>query len=74
MVGPVWWIQHQIDWLDRSVPYLFRVGVLVSAVVAGVVSFTLIAWWGGKSEFSTLLRMLSDRLLRRLPQFLQASK
>jgi len=74
MVGPVWWIQHQIDWLDRSVPYLFRVGVLVSAVVAGVVSFTLIAWWGGKSEFSTLLRMLPDRLLRRLPQFLQASK
>jgi putative peptidoglycan lipid II flippase len=74
MVGPVWWIQHQIDWLDSSVPYPFRVGVLVSAIVAGVVSFILVAWWGGKSEFAALLRMLPDRLLRRLPQFLQASK
>ena len=74
MIGPVWWIEHQIDWLDRSVPYLFHVGVLVSAIVAGIGSFILVAWWGGKTEFAALVRMLPDRLLRRLPQFLQANR
>ncbi|MBM4255765.1 MAG: murein biosynthesis integral membrane protein MurJ [Deltaproteobacteria bacterium] len=73
MIGPVWWIQQQIDWFDRSVPYLLRVGVLLSAIVAGIVSFTLVAWWGGKTEFAALLKMLPDRLLRRVPQFLKAS-
>jgi putative peptidoglycan lipid II flippase len=73
MIGPVWWIQQQIDWFDRSLPYLLRVGVLMSAIVVGVISFTLVAWWGGKTEFAALLRMLPDRLLRRVPQFLQAS-
>jgi len=73
MIGPVWWIEQQINWLDRSVPYLFRVGLLATAIAAGMVSFTLVAWWGGKTEFAVLLRMLPDRLLRRVPQFLQAS-
>lgn len=71
MIGPVWWIAQQVDWLDRSVPYLFRVGVLGAAIVAGMVSFIVVAWWGGKTEFAALLRMLPDRLLRRVPQFLQ---
>jgi peptidoglycan biosynthesis protein MviN/MurJ (putative lipid II flippase) len=73
MIGPVWWIQNQIDWFDQSLPFLFRVVVLIVAIVSGVVSYTLVAWWGGKTEFATLLRMLPDRLLRRVPQFLQAS-
>lgn len=72
MIGPVWWIAQQVNWLDRSVPYLFRVGVLGVAIVAGMVSFTIVAWWGGKREFAALLRMLPNRLLRRVPQFLQA--
>jgi putative peptidoglycan lipid II flippase len=71
MIGPVWWIQQQIDWFDRTLPYLFRVAVLLSAIAGGVVSFVLVAWWGGKPEFAALLRMLPDRLLRRVPQFLQ---
>jgi peptidoglycan biosynthesis protein MviN/MurJ (putative lipid II flippase) len=71
MIGPVWWIQQQIDWFDRRLPYLFRVAVLLSAIAGGVVSFVLVAWWGGKTEFAALLRMLPDRLLRRVPQFLQ---
>jgi putative peptidoglycan lipid II flippase len=73
MIGPVWWIEQQIDWLDRGVPYLLRVGMLVLAIVTGVMSFVLVAWWGGKQEFAALMRMLPDRLLRRVPQFLQAS-
>lgn len=73
MIGPVWWIAQQVDWLDRSVPYLVRVGVLGAAIVAGMVSFTVVAWWGGKTEFAALLRMLPDRLLRHVPQFLQTS-
>lgn len=73
MIGPVWWIERQVAWLDRSVPYLFRVGMLMVAILVGIVIFTLVAWWGGKREFATLMRMLPDRLFRRVPQFLQAS-
>ncbi len=74
MIGPVWRLENQIDWLDRSVPYLFRLGLLIAAILAGILSFILVAWWGGKTEFAALLRMLPDRLLRRLPQFLQANQ
>lgn len=71
MAVPLWWISRQIDWLDQSVPFLLRVGVLGLMMAVGAASFVLVAWPGGKAEFRALTGMLPERLLRLLPQFLQ---
>lgn len=72
MSGPVWWISHQIDWLDKSIPLLVRLLVLTLAITGGAVCFVVVAWQGGKAELRALASMLPERLLRFLPQSLQA--
>ena len=72
MSGPVWWIAHQIEWLDKSVPLPVRLFVLTAAIAGGAVSFAVVAWPGGKAELRALASMLPQRLLRFLPQFLQS--
>ena len=72
MAVPLWWISRQINWLDQGVPFALRVGVLALAIVVGVVSFVMVAWRGGRTEFHALAEMLPERLFRLLPQFLQS--
>jgi len=72
MAVPLWWISRQINWLDQGVPFALRVGVLALAIAVGVVSFVMVAWPGGRTEFHALAEMLPERLFRLLPQFLQS--
>jgi len=65
------WIAQQIDWLDPDVSFFRKLGVLSLAVTAGIVSFTLLVWQGGKNEIRALIAMLPERAFRFLPQFLQ---
>lgn len=71
MAVPLWWIARQVDWLDQTVPFVLRAGVLTLAVVVGTISFVVMAWQGGKAEFQALFGVLPKRLFRFLPQFLQ---
>jgi putative peptidoglycan lipid II flippase len=68
------WITQQIDWLNPDLPFTVRLAMLGLAVAAGVVSFTLIAWYGGRNELHALTGMLPERVLRLLPQLFQARK
>jgi hypothetical protein len=68
------WIAQQIDWLDPDVSFLRKLGVLSLAVTAGIVSFTLLVWRGGKNEIRALIAMLPERAFRFLPQFLQPQR
>ena len=72
MAVPLWWISRQINWLDQGVPFALRVGVLALAIAVGAVSFVMVAWPGGRTEFHALAEMLPERLFRLLPQFLQS--
>src|SRR5262245_57304807 len=65
------WIVQQVDWLNPQISFVWRLGVLALAVAAGIVSFLLIVWKGGREELRALTDMLPDFLLRLLPQFLQ---
>ncbi len=66
------WIVQEVDWLSPQASFVGRLGVLVLAVVAGIASFLLVVWKGGREELRALTGMLPDSLLRLLPQFLQA--
>ncbi len=68
MAGPVWWIAQQINWLDPALSIVTRIGVLLLAILVGIVSYGLIIWQGDKPEFQALTNLLPERLLRRLPQ------
>mgnify|MGYP001331352280 CR=1 FL=1 len=68
MTGPVWWIAQQINWLDPALSMLTRVGVLLVAMLVGIISYGLVIWRGGKPELHALTHLLPERLLRRLPQ------
>lgn len=74
MAMPVLWISRQVDWLDPHVSLALRVSTLMCAVAVGVLSYGLVVWSGQKNEFSMLVTMLPERLLRLLPQFLQARR
>ena len=68
MAGPVWWIVQQINWLDPALSIVTRIGVLLLAILVGIISYGLIIWRGGKPELQALSNLLPERLLRRLPQ------
>jgi putative peptidoglycan lipid II flippase len=65
------WIALQVDWLDPAVSFLYKLGALMLAILAGIISFVLVVWPGGKNEIRTLIAMLPKYTLRFLPQFLQ---
>ena len=67
MAGPVWWIAQQVNWLDPALSIVTRIGVLLLAILVGIVSYGLIIWRGGKPELCALTDLLPKRLLRRLP-------
>jgi peptidoglycan biosynthesis protein MviN/MurJ (putative lipid II flippase) len=71
MAIPVWWIAQQIDWLNTETSFVVRLGVLALAIGVGIVSFLLVMWQAKRAELYTLIGMLPERLLRRLPQLLQ---
>ncbi|MCS6925936.1 MAG: murein biosynthesis integral membrane protein MurJ [Candidatus Binatia bacterium] len=74
MAAPVLWISRQVDWLDPQVSFAIRAGTLVLAVVVGMVSYGCVVWCARKNELLLLTAMLPERLLRLLPQFLQARR
>lgn len=74
MVVPLVCISRQVDWLDPQVSFALRVATLVLAVVVGMVSYGCVVWYGRKSELLLFATMLPERLLRLLPQCLQARR
>jgi putative peptidoglycan lipid II flippase len=74
MAVVVRWIVQQVDWLNPQTSFVWRLSVLALAVAAGIASFLLVVWKGGKEELRTLTGMLPDPLLRLLPQFLQPNR
>jgi hypothetical protein len=71
MAMVVRWIVQQVDWLNPQISFVWRLGVLALALAAGIASFLLVVWKGGREELRALTDMLPDFLLRLLPQFLQ---
>ena len=68
MIGPVWLLARQIQWLDPDLSVLGRLAMLLAAIGIGVASFSVLIWWGRKSDMKALTGLLSKRLLGRLPQ------
>lgn len=71
---PLWWITRRIDWVGVGTPFFERAETLTFALLIGGLSYLIIAWWGGRREFSLFVGMLPQRALRFLPQFLQPRK
>ncbi len=71
MLIVLWWWVGQIDWLAPTGSRLSRLGSLGGALLLGGGSFVVLVWPGGKDDLRALLGVLPQRLLGRLPQFLQ---
>ncbi len=65
------WFVGQVDWLGPAGSRLSRLASLGGAILIGLGSFVVLVWPGGKAELRALVGILPQRLLGRLPQFLQ---
>jgi peptidoglycan biosynthesis protein MviN/MurJ (putative lipid II flippase) len=71
MALPLWWIGGRIAWMGANISFVERGAVLMLAILAGSVSYLMIAWKGGEKEFRALAGLLPQRALRLFPQRFQ---
>jgi putative peptidoglycan lipid II flippase len=71
MFIPLQWTARHVNWVDPGTTFTNRCVMLTIAILAGSLSYLVVAWRGGHDEIRTLIGMLPQRALRFLPQLFQ---